>query len=272
MTGRTSFDIAVIGAGPSGSMAALHAARLKRSVVLIERNRQPGTPVRCGEGIGLKSFINHAGNRPEWTLNKITSACMVSPSGIRVAIGNIDESYILDRAKMDSDLAQEAANAGATLLLSTPMTEIRRSADGSYECVTPYTVFTAACLIIADGVESRAARFLGWDTSLALKDIESCAFCRVTSPLIDQSACAFYTGTPVAPGGYAWIFPRGKGEANVGLGIIGTKSSAGAAQKYLNRFIDKELPGSRSYNFHCGGVPVARYVRPLVRDRAMLVG
>jgi digeranylgeranylglycerophospholipid reductase len=197
---------------------------------------------------------------------------MVSPSGTRVSIGNIDESYILDRAKMDYDLAAEAAKAGATLLLSTPVIDVMRTTGGKYECRTPDKLYVASSLIIADGVESRIARLLGWNTALSREDIETCAFCRIASPLIDQNACQFYTGSTVAPGGYAWIFPRGKGEANVGLGIIGTRSHSGAAREYLMKFLDRELPGSRYTNLHCGGVPVARYIRPLVRDAALLVG
>jgi digeranylgeranylglycerophospholipid reductase len=266
------YDIAVIGAGPAGSTAALHAARLGRRVCLIERNDRAGFPARCGEGIGLKSFIAHAGSRLEWTKNKINRSVMVSPSGIRVTIGNIDESYILDREKMDYDLAAEAAKAGADLLLSTPVIEVRRTGDERYECRSPDRTFSASIVIIADGVESRIARFLGWDTALPLSDIESCAFCRVTSPSIDQKTCVFYVGSTVAPGGYAWIFPRGNNEANVGLGIIGARSGPGRAKECLLRFLDKELKGVQARGLHCGGVPVTRWVRPLVRDGAILVG
>ncbi len=269
---KPHYDIAVLGAGPAGSSAALQAARLKRSVCLIDRNAKVGVPVRCGEGIGYHSFIKHAGNRLEWTLNRIRQSVMVSPSGIKVTIGNIDESYILDRETMDDDLAAEAAQAGADLFLSTPIVEVRRTAERAYECRSPDRTFTASCVIIADGVESRLARFLGWNTALSLGDVESCAFCRATSPLIDQNACIFYTGTTVAPGGYAWIFPRGKGDANVGLGIIGTKSGPGKAKECLERFIDRELSGAHVRSLHCGGVPVGRWLRPLVRDGAMLAG
>lgn len=267
-----SYDIAVIGAGPAGSSAAAAAARCGRRVCLIDRSERVGYPVRCGEGIGLKSFVAHVGNRTEWTRNRIVRSVMVSPSGTRVAIGNIDESYILDREKMDSDGAAEAAAAGAVLFLSTAVTAVRRGGDGRYECVTPERVISAAVVIIADGVESRVARFLGWNTALSPADIETCAFCRIASPLIDQSSCVFYTGSSVAPGGYAWIFPRGKGEANVGLGIIGSRSSAGGAKRYLTAFLDREFPGVHFWGLHCGGVPVGRWVRPLVRGGALLVG
>jgi len=269
---KAHYDIAVHGAGPAGSSAALQAAKLGRSVCLVDRNAKVGVPVRCGEGIGYHSFVRHAGNRLEWTLNRIRQSVMVSPSGIKVTIGNIDESYILDRALMDGALADEAAQAGADLLLSTPVTEVRRTADHTYECRSPDRTFNASCVIIADGVESRLARSLGWNTALAPGDVESCAFCRVSSPLIDRDTCIFFTGTAVAPGGYAWIFPRGKGDANVGLGIIGTRSGPGRAKECLERFIDRELPGAHLRDLHCGGVPVGKWVRPLVRDGAMLAG
>jgi digeranylgeranylglycerophospholipid reductase len=266
------YDIAVIGAGPAGSTAALHAARLGRRVCLLERNARAGWPVRCGEGIGLKSFVAHAGSRLEWTKNKISRSVMVSPSGIRVAIADIDESYILDREKMDGALAAEAASAGTELFLSSPVIDLRRADDGRYECLSPERSWKASLVIIADGVESRTARRLGWNTTLRLSDIESCAFCRVTSPAIDQETCIFHVGSSVAPGGYAWIFPRGNGEANVGLGMIGTRSSAGKAKKLLQAFLDKELHGLPVKDLHCGGVPVTRYVRPLVRGGALLAG
>jgi digeranylgeranylglycerophospholipid reductase len=270
---KETFDIAVIGAGPAGSMAAKHAAKLGRSVCLMDRNAVVGDPVRCGEGIGLKSFTRHMGSRTEWTLTTIDKSVMVSPSGTRVTVGNIDESFIINREKMDAALAAEAAGAGAKLLLSTAVTEIKRTDDHHYECLaTPDRTIIAQCVIIADGVESRCARFLGWDTAVSPADMETCAFCHIASPLIDNTACVFYTGSTYAPGGYVWIFPRGKGLANVGLGINGSHSYAGKAKELLLKFIDVELPGSRMSYLHCGGVPVARAVRPLVRDGAMLVG
>ncbi len=269
---RDIVDIAVIGAGPAGSSAAISAARLNRSVCMIDRNARIGFPVRCGEGLGCKSFVQYAGGREEWALNRYERSVMISPSGIRDAIGSIDKPYLLDREKMDGTLAAEAAQSGAELVLSTTVTELRQRSDKRYECIMPGRTIIASIVIIADGVESRLARFLGWNTVLASKDIETCAFCHVESPLIDSSECLFYTGSSAAPGGYAWIFPRGKGFANVGLGISGDKSSAGKARKLLLEFVRRELPGSTMSYLHCGGVPVARYVRPLVRGGAMLAG
>ena len=265
------FDIVVIGAGPAGSMAATSAAKTGRKVCLMERKPDAGRPVRCGEGIGYRSLVENIEARPEWIKSAIKHSEMVSPSGIRVKIESVEESYILDRERMDSDLVKDAVCAGATYYPQSPVNSLHRSGK-VYQCIGPVRNVSASCVILADGVESKLARFAGWNTSLRLSDVETCAFCRIVSPLIPKETCIFYTGSNVAPGGYAWVFPRGVGEANVGLGIIGSRSDAGMAKQLLLKFIDKEFPSARIGYLHCGGVPVARWTRPLVKDGVMLVG
>lgn len=265
------FDIIVIGAGPAGSSAAISASEAGRKVCLLERKEEAGIPVRCGEGIGRRGLLTHTDPKPEWILNSNEKSVMISPTGIRIELQGVGEDFILNREAMDTDLVKQAISSGTTYFSKSPVISIKKD-NGKYECACPQRKFYAKCLIIADGVESRVARFLGWNTTLQLSDVETCAFAKVVSPLIEKKACIFYTGSRVAPGGYAWVFPRGVGEANVGLGISGNRSDPGKPKEYLERFIDSEFPGARINNLHCGGVPVTRYIHPLVRDGAMLVG
>lgn len=266
------FDIAVIGAGPAGSMAAMSAVAPNVKVCLIERKSEAGTPVRCGEGIGYKGLTSYIEPRPEWLKSRIKKSKMISPSGVEVNILNVEESYILDREKMDSDLVKTAERAGVSFFSNTSINNIKINSDKTYQIISSKTQFKSKIVILADGVESRLARCLGWNTTLELKDVETCAFARVVSPLIEKDTCVFYTGSRIAPGGYAWVFPRGKGEANVGLGISGLNSSAGKARELLDKFIENEFPAARVYNYHCGGVPAARYLKPLVKEGVMVVG
>ena len=46
------YDVIVVGGGPSGSMAAIEVAKAGFSVCILEKDRDIGTPVRCGEAIG----------------------------------------------------------------------------------------------------------------------------------------------------------------------------------------------------------------------------
>jgi len=170
--------------------------------------------------------------RPEWIKSTIKKVTMVAPDGRSVEVGNIDESYIVDRSIMDRALLQDAADAGVRLFMRTAITAITQSADGLYHCTGTGAEFTAPCVILADGVESRLARDCGWNAGLNLKDIETCAFGRLAGVSLPNDACIFYTGETIAPGGYLWVFPRGDGSANIGLGIAGNRSSAGIAGNF----------------------------------------
>src|SRR5947208_16219614 len=44
------FDVAILGAGAAGLMAAIHAAERGRRVVLVEKNRRPGVKVLISGG------------------------------------------------------------------------------------------------------------------------------------------------------------------------------------------------------------------------------
>ncbi|MGC8850465.1 MAG: geranylgeranyl reductase family protein, partial [Candidatus Bathyarchaeia archaeon] len=69
---------------------------------------------------------------------------------------------------------------------------------------------------------------------------------------VDENTMEFYVGRRVAPGGYAWIFPRGGGVANVGIGVRG-----GSPKAYLDKFIEEHPGKFRSAEIlKVGGAPV----------------
>jgi digeranylgeranylglycerophospholipid reductase len=272
MTDTRGFDIIVVGAGPAGITAATAAVKGGRPVCLLERRPHAGAPVRCGEGIGLKGFALGLEMRPEWVLTPIKNARLVSPSGIAVTIKGIPESFIIDRDKMERDLVDELVAAGATFAPNSPVTKAQRLPDGTYACTTPSGEYRSRCLIIADGVESRVARDLGWQTSLRVEDVETCAIARVSGLSLNAETIEMFLGAARAPSGYVWVFPRSSTEANVGLGVLGSRSTAGKARLLLRQFIATRFPGATVSHEHCGGVPMGTWTSPLVRGGAMLVG
>ena len=128
-------------------------------------------------------------------------------------------------------------------------------------------------VIGADGPESRVGRWAGIKSLQKPKNMESGAqFEMVGVELEDARATEFYFGS-VAPGGYAWIFPKGDDTANVGLGIISTRTSKNAYH-HLMDFIrgcettQKAVP----VEFNAGGVPIGGPLNEFVTDNVMLVG
>ncbi len=269
------FDILVIGAGPAGIVSALHAAARNRSlaVCLVDRKKQPGYPVRCGEAFGLKGFPEIVHLRNDWIKSTIVKARIVSPSGIAITLSDDQGNYIIDRKKMESDLIADAVAGGVSFFPDTTIVSASRSPSGFYECISDTgKTFTAQCLIIADGVESKIARRLGWDTSLLPSDVISCAFAGIEHDAIEPAACVFYIGRSVAPGGYAWVFSTGDHRANVGCGVLGSMCKSGMPKNLLNKFIETNFPGARTSELHCGAVPMGRWLKPLVKNGVMLVG
>jgi digeranylgeranylglycerophospholipid reductase len=135
--------------------------------------------------------------------------------------------YVLERKIFDRVLAQNAAREGAEVMVKMMATGlIRRNGYVSgvkARCTGDEYEIDAEIVIGADGVESKVGRWAGIDTSRKLHDIETCIQFLMTNIHVDQDYCEFFLGNEVAPGGYAWIFPKGDGTANVGLGIAGDR-------------------------------------------------
>jgi digeranylgeranylglycerophospholipid reductase len=275
MTGSIPFDILVVGAGPAGIVAALNAVGAGKppTVCLVDRKKEPGLPVRCGEAVGLKGFSSWVSIDKRWIRSSIRTARLISPSGVSITLPGDYENYIVDRENMERDLVAQAMRRGVVFIPGTTILSVSRNPKGRYECRSDTgKTFESSCLIIADGVESKIARQLGWNTTLKPSDVISCAFARIRHDGIEPGVCAFYLGKSIAPGGYAWVFPRGERTANVGLGVLGPFCRPGMPKELLLQFVKTRFPDAAMYDAHCGGVPMGRWLKPLVKDGAMIVG
>ena len=83
---KKKYDIIVVGGGPTGSMAALEAAKAGASVCVLEKTRDIGYPVRCGEAVGHTGLIQFMEPKKNWIASKIMSIKLVSPNSTDVDI------------------------------------------------------------------------------------------------------------------------------------------------------------------------------------------
>jgi digeranylgeranylglycerophospholipid reductase len=273
---RGFYDVVVVGAGPAGSTAGRLIAEQGYSVLILEKDRDVGMPVRCGEAVSNRSLESVVTIDPRWIASTIKRFRLIAPDGTAVEPDLGGCGYVLERRIFDYDLARLAAVAGAEIVTKAYVHGLIRD-DGAVSGVLfswkgePREV-RARVIIGADGVESRVGKWAGIDTTTRLNDMECCAQMTLTGVDIELDACEFYFGREVAPMGYLWIFPKGRAVANVGVGISGAAARQRSAIRYLRDFVDKKYPGSSILTTVAGGVPCATTLDRIVLDNVVLVG
>ncbi len=275
---RENYDVVVVGAGPAGSLAARTIAQAGYAVLLVEKRQEIGAPVRCAEGVsraGLEKFVQID---PRWICAQIHGYRFHAPDGAALTVEPDTMGYILERKIFDRDLANMAANAGAQVLAKTAARNVLCNENGAIVGVqlsaAPISQVSVQSKIVigADGVESQVGRWAGLETVPRLRDMCSAAQYLMAGLDIDEGICDFYFGTQVAPGGYLWIFPKGKGMANVGIGIAGNRANPITAQTFLDRFVEANFPTGSILAVMAGGIPLGGTLKRIVKDGLMLVG
>lgn len=271
-------DILVVGGGPAGLVAAREACAADSGleVLVLERDRAVGAPVRCGEGVGSKGvaeFLDPAG--ANWISRRITRVIFWAPDGTEVRVAEGDVGYILDRTRFEPALAADAGREGAEIRTGTEVVGITRQGDGWIARTRGPRgegVVRARFIIGADGVESMVGRWAGLDTRVPSRDMESCAQYVVSGIEFDPDAIYLHFGDQIAPGGYAWVFPKGVGVANVGLGLVALKAGGRPAREWLHAYLDRYFPTGTRTGYTVGGVIVHTTVKRTVTDGLILCG
>ena len=274
---KNKYDVVVVGGGPAGSMAAWEAAKGDVSVCMLEKDRDIGYPVRCGEAAGESGLRQFVEIEDSWIAEKITSVKLVSPNLTSVDIDfSTETGYILNRRIFDYDLSRYAANAGAEVYTKAYVKNVLANNGEVNGVVLDYLgeekQIQAKIVIGADGLTSRVGRWAGLKTLVRMKDMESAVQYSVANVDIEPNKMIMYVGRNHAPGGYLWVFPKGKKFANIGIGISGKYSKHKSAQKYLDEFMEREYPDAAILTTMCGGVPCAKPMEKPVADGIMLVG
>ncbi len=272
-------DVLVVGAGPAGAVAAWQAkqAAPELDVVLLERDRAVGAPVRCAEGVGdagLREFANPDG--ADWVSRRITDVILEAPDDTQVVLADSGVGWILDRTRFDAFLAAQAAAEGAAVLVGAEATAMARNGNDRWHVRVKQRgiedVYRARIVICADGVETMVGRWAGLDTRVPARDMESCAQYVLQGIDINPDAIYLQFGTAIAPGGYAWIFPKGVGVANVGLGLVALKTDGRNAREYLDAWIARRFPTGARTGYTVGGVIVHTTIKQTYTDGVLVAG
>jgi digeranylgeranylglycerophospholipid reductase len=274
---KKEYDVIVVGGGPAGSTAARYAASGGASVLMLEKDRDIGYPVRCGEAVSHEGVTQFIEPDPKWIAATVTKFRLVAPNGKEVTPRLDGNGYVLERRLFDYAVAKLAADAGAEIITKAYaydlLTDSAGRAVGVKALIKDEQVEIRSRIVIgADGVESRVGRWAGIDSVCSIHDMESCAQMTLSGIDVVQDRLDFYFGEELAPGGYLWVFPKGKNSANVGIGISVEEAKKKSAIKYLEEFVDRIFPHAAMLTRIAGGVPCAATCDTLVKNNVMLVG
>lgn len=214
-----TYDVIVVGAGPSGSIAAYVAARLGLRVLVIDRFRFPRIKP-CGGGLTQKSVALLKGLGIELS-GVVRDVCrkvaIINSAGSFLLTDNEPIISVVSRDEFDNYLLTKALEAGANYVVDRVVgVEVR---NDYVNAIGMDNAYVGKYLIGADGANSIVAKQLGNDvrrgTAMAfmtvargngLNDNGLNDLC-----VIDMTRVKW---------GYSWVFPRGDGEYDVGIGSI----------------------------------------------------
>jgi len=273
---KSKYDVVVVGGGPGGLSSALAASRAGAEVLLLETHRRIGQPVSCAEGISHIGLTEVLEPNENWISSRISGAKLFSQNGKSMFLDHPNAGYILDRSKFEPYIAKMAEDAGAKIAkgwrAEKPVCEngrfvrIDAVSDGERKSVE------FKILIAADGIESSVARQSGLAKPLVPSRVASCAQYRVEGISIEPEIPEFHFNFDIAPGGYIWVFPKGPGSANVGLGVIPTVEKSLNPFEQLDRFMSKRFDRFKISQKMMGVVPLFEGRHTMLKDNLMVVG
>ena len=260
------YDVAVIGGGPSGAVAAAELARAGVSTVLYERNLDNVKP--CGGAIPL-GLIEEFGIPAELVEKKLSRMRARSPKG-RVIEMRMPNGYVgmVSREKFDSYLRSEAEKAGAVVAEGL-VTAIQPSGSGFLISTLNNKVPSVEVLRIigADGANSKTADELHFPPN-ELKVIAMQQRFKYTPSIQKFSDIVeIWFDGEVSPDFYGWIFPKADHLA-IGTGTEDNKYNIKALQK---RFIEKIGITDTPYLDEAAKIPM-KPRKSFTAEKSILIG
>ena len=228
-------DVLVVGAGPAGAAAAIHAADAGREVLLVDAATFPRDKT-CGDGLTPRAIHSLArlGLADEVTRDYRNKGLKLRGFGGSVTAPWPEGHYgtvgsAMPRTEFDHLVVRAAVARGATLWEDATATAVTREGRSIGEVTVRHggvdKQVRARWILVADGVRSTFGKLLGreWHRG-EVYGIAARSYC--TSPMSTEpwihSDVELLDDTGTVQPGYGWIFPLGDGRVNLGAGALST--------------------------------------------------
>jgi geranylgeranyl reductase family protein len=268
-----SFDyqVAVIGAGPSGASAAFELGKAGISTVIIEKKKLPRYKV-CGGGLVYRGLKDLSFDITPVIEKQFNSIDVNLSSKLRFKTSS-DQPLVtmIMRDTFDELLTKKAEEHDVTLLDEQKLTDLRFDND-SIVIKTDKNTLCVQAIIAADGAYSPTAKLAGWkeDTRTLIPALEYEIL--VTDAEFEKHKNIVRFDMDAVDNGYGWSFPKEK-HLSVGVGGFGNKGKKldlkTACAKYIK---DIGINNIMEINKHGFNVPVTTRTDGFTRNGVFLIG
>ncbi|VAV88903.1 geranylgeranyl reductase [hydrothermal vent metagenome] len=245
-------DVAIAGLGPAGASAAAIVARSGLSVAAFDRKASAGTPVQCAEFIPA---MLDAGELvvSDSSVQKIDEM-LTFIEGARPDLTKNFSGHMIDRQIFDASLVKIATDAGADCYFGS---SIRSAGDGGL-ILSSGEKISAKIIIGSDGPRSMIGAAIG---SVNTEIVETR---QVSVELLSQHSATDIYLSNAFPGGYGWMFPKGK-IANIGIGVAREKRAQlrPALEALHEQIAATGQVGADIYGYTGGSIPVGGLIQPV---------
>jgi geranylgeranyl reductase family protein len=232
----------VVGAGPSGSVAAHAAAQAGLDVLLLEKSALPREKA-CGGAVMYRGLRILKGRLPRSLIERRIHGLRFRLSDVSMAEFVSDKliGVTTSRAKFDEFLARRAEEAGAELLQNARVVGVTISDDEVQVHLHDGRAFRGKFVIGADGVNSIVSRSIGLRPER--KDLTKVGLGMESDILVgEERVVEALDGNPsvleISPAegrvSYGWVFPK---RASLAVGIAGAGVHMRPLRPLFDRFV-----------------------------------